>query len=124
MNIEELEYESDSDDVGEDMDMDRIPENANTEDSDEVIFYFICNYDFVYDVSILTEILNFQELRVALATGLIQPGSKVNLVERGPKHTVNNVEALKQKLSVLRNNLPWTERLDLTIDMVRIKICR
>ena len=76
------------------------------------------------DVSILTEILNFQELRVALATGLIQPGSKVNLVERGPKHTVNNVEALKQKLSVLRNNLPWTERLDLTIDMVRIKICR
>lgn len=38
MNIEELEYESDSDDVGEDMDMDRIPEHANTEDSDEVIF--------------------------------------------------------------------------------------
>ena len=56
---------------------------------------------------------------MALATGLIQPGSKVNLVERGPKHTVNNVDALKQKLSVLRNNLAWTERLDLTIKMVR-----
>ena len=36
MNIPELEYESDSDDVGEDMDMDRIPEEANAEDSDEV----------------------------------------------------------------------------------------
>merc|ERR1712088_285893 len=94
MNIPELEYESDSDDVGEDMDMDRIPEEANAEDSDE-------------------------ELRVALATGLIQPGSKVNLVERGPKHTVNNVDALKQKLSVLRNNLAWTERLDLTIKMAK-----
>ena len=55
MNIEELEYESDSDDVGEDMDMDRIPEDANAEDSDEVIFDI-----FVKMISILTEILIFR----------------------------------------------------------------
>ena len=31
-----MEYESDSDDVGEDLDMDRLPEEANQDDSDEV----------------------------------------------------------------------------------------
>ena len=57
MNIEELEYESDSDDVGEDMDMDRIPEDANAEDSDEVIFV---NMILSSNVSIFTEILIFR----------------------------------------------------------------
>lgn len=92
MNVEEMEYESDSDDVGEDLDIDRLPEEANQDDSDE-------------------------ELRVALATGLIQPGSKVNLVPKAAKPKVNNVEALKQKLSVLKNSLEWSERLDLTVEM-------
>ena len=55
---------------------------------------------------------------MALATGLIQPGSKVNLVQKSPKPKVNNVQALKQKLSVLKNTLEWSERLDLTVEMV------
>jgi len=36
MEVEELEYETDSDEVGEDLDLDRIPEEAEVEDSDEV----------------------------------------------------------------------------------------
>ena len=53
MNIEELEYESDSDDVGEDMDMDRIPEDANAEDSDEVIFDFFTYFKVYLNKSFL-----------------------------------------------------------------------
>lgn len=59
---------------------------------------------------------------MALATGLIQPGSSIDL-SHGKKFgnkgvKVNNVNALKQKLQVLRNSLAWEERLDLTISIV------
>ena len=39
--IDDLEFESDSDEVGSDLDMDQIPEDREQEDSDEVqsIFY-------------------------------------------------------------------------------------
>ena len=50
---------------------------------------------------------------MALATGLIQPGTTVNTVTVKPREKINNVEALKQKLSTLKNGLDWTERLDL-----------
>ena len=59
----------------------------------------------------------FQEIRVALATGMIQAGSTVKLANVQKKNIVNDIEAMEQKLSVLRNNLNWTERLDLTINM-------
>lgn len=89
---EELEFASDSDEVGEDMDLDRIPEDVD-EDSDE-------------------------ELRVAIATGLIQPGSKVTEIGKKQKRpAINNVEAIEQKLNALKNKLDWTERLDLTIEI-------
>ena len=115
MEVEELEFESDSDEVGEDLDIDRIPEEAEQEDSDEVfilaIVCFQCNKFII------------QELRVALATGLIKPGSKVNLVHKNvPLEKVNNIEALKQKLKVLKNKFDWTERLDLTIHIVSVLI--
>ena len=44
MNTDELEFESDSE-VGEDMDLDRIPEDQE-EDSDEVSIY--CFYSRTY----------------------------------------------------------------------------
>jgi len=88
--IDDLEFESDSDEAGSDLDMSQIPEDREAEDSDE-------------------------ELRVALATGLIQPGTTVNTVTVKPREKINNVEALKQKLSTLKNGLDWTERLDLSI---------
>jgi len=90
--IDDLEFESDSDEVGSDLDMDQIPEDREQEDSDE-------------------------ELRVALATGLIQPGSTVNIVAPKRKERINNVEALKQKLEILKNGLDWTERLDVTVNI-------
>jgi len=34
--IDDLEFESDSDEVGSDLDMDQIPEDREQEDSDEV----------------------------------------------------------------------------------------
>lgn len=89
---EEMEFESDSDDVGSDLDMDQIPEDRDREDSDE-------------------------ELRVALATGLIQGGTTVKMSEKKKRERVNNIDALKQKLSVLKNSLEWTERLDITVDI-------
>merc|ERR1711934_1137231 len=91
MNTDELEFESDSE-VGEDMDLDRIPED-HEEDSDE-------------------------ELRVAIATGLIQPGSKITISgQKNKRPDINNVEALQQKLNAIKNKLDWTERLDLTIEI-------
>merc|ERR1712131_115685 len=90
--IDDLEFESDSDEAGSDLDMDQIPEDREQEDSDE-------------------------ELRVALATGLIQPGSTVNIVAPKVKQRINNVEALKQKLDILKNGLDWTERLDVTVNI-------
>merc|ERR1712113_439123 len=90
--IDDLEFESDSDEVGSDLDMDHIPEDREQEDSDE-------------------------ELRVALATGLIQPGSTVNIVAPKRKERINNVEALKQKFEILKNGLDWTERLDVTVNI-------
>jgi len=89
-DIEDLEFESDSDEAGSDLDMSQIPEDREAEDSDE-------------------------ELRVALATGLIQPGTTVNTVTVKPREKINNVEALKHKLQTLKNNLEWSERLDLSI---------
>merc|ERR1712142_799815 len=90
--VDDLEFESDSDEVGSDLDMDHIPEDREQGDSDE-------------------------ELRVALATGLIQPGSTVNLVAPKRKERINNIEALKQKLKILKNKLDWTERLDITVNI-------
>merc|ERR1712035_230633 len=90
--IDDLEFESDSDEAGSDLDMNQIPEDREQEDSDE-------------------------ELRVALATGLIQPGSTVNIVAPKVKQRINNVEALKQKLDILKNGLDWTERLDVTVNI-------
>ena len=86
--IDDLEFESDSDEVGSDLDMDQIPEDREQEDSDEVQFIFM----------VPEFILHLQELRVALATGLIQPGSTVNIVAPKRKERINNVEALKQKV--------------------------
>ena len=57
--------------------------------------------------------IKIKELRVALATGLIQPGTTVEVRER---EKINNVEALKQKLAILKNELDWTERLDLRFE--------
>ena len=54
---------------------------------------------------------------MALATGLIQPGSTVNIVAPKRKERINNVEALKQKLDILKNGLDWTERLDVTVNI-------
>ena len=54
---------------------------------------------------------------MALATGLLQGGSTVKMVETKKRERVNNIEALAQKLSILKNNLEWTERLDLTINI-------
>ena len=54
---------------------------------------------------------------MALATGLIQPGSTVNIVAPKRKEQINNVEALKQKLEILKNGLDWTERLDVTVNI-------
>jgi len=89
--VDELEFESDSDEAGSDLDMDVMPEDRDREDSDE-------------------------ELRVALATGLIQPGTTVTTVTKTKREDVNNIEALKHKLQVLRNAFDWTERLDLTVE--------
>ena len=59
---------------------------------------------------------------MALATGLLQGGSTVKMVETKKRERVNNIEALAHKLSILKNNLEWTERLDLTINIkVRFK---
>ena len=60
--------------------------------------------------------IKIKELRVALATGLIQPGTTVNTVEVREREKINNVEALKQKLAILKNELDWTERLDLRFE--------
>jgi len=90
--LDEMEFESDSDEAGSDLDMSQLPEDREQEDSDE-------------------------ELRVALATGLIQPGTTVNTVEVREREKINNVEALKQKLAILKNELDWTERLDLSIEI-------
>ena len=38
--IDDLEFESDSDEVGSDLDMDHIPEDREQEDSDEVAIFY------------------------------------------------------------------------------------
>merc|ERR1712035_48120 len=65
--IDDLEFESDSDEAGSDLDMSQIPEDREAEDSDE-------------------------ELRVALATGLIQPGTTVNTVTVKPREKIINTQ--------------------------------
>ena len=40
--IDDLEFESDSDEVGSDLDMDHIPEDREQEDSDEVAIFYGC----------------------------------------------------------------------------------
>ena len=54
---------------------------------------------------------------MALATGLIQGGTTVKMAEKKKRERVNNIDALKQKLSVLKNSLEWTERLDITVNI-------
>jgi hypothetical protein len=62
-----------------------------------------------------------KELRVAIATGLIQPGSKITISgQKNKRPDINNVEALQQKLNAIKNKLDWTERLDLTIEIVNL----
>lgn len=39
--IEDLEFESDSDEAGSDLDMSQLPEDREAEDSDEVVFRLI-----------------------------------------------------------------------------------
>ena len=39
-DIEDLEFESDSDEAGSDLDMSQIPEDREAEDSDEVLNFF------------------------------------------------------------------------------------
>ena len=38
-DIEDLEFESDSDEAGSDLDMSKIPEDREAEDSDEVLIF-------------------------------------------------------------------------------------
>ena len=40
-DIEDLEFESDSDEAGSDLDMSQIPEDREAEDSDEVLIFSI-----------------------------------------------------------------------------------
>lgn len=56
-----------------------------------------------------------KELQEAFARGDLKPGLTVVAEETEKKEKVykNNVAGLKQKLSELKQNLPWVERLDL-----------
>jgi len=57
---------------------------------------------------------------VALATGMLKAGTTIKMVETQKRERVNNIEALTQKLKILKNNLDWTERLDITVNIMVI----
>merc|ERR1711939_1200488 len=90
MDMEMVEYDSDT--PGEDLNISRISEDDSDEnDSDE-------------------------ELRVAYETGLIKPGTTINMPgSKKRKVEINNITALSNKLKEIKNAFDWTQRLDLTI---------
>ncbi|XP_061175374.1 probable rRNA-processing protein EBP2 [Saccostrea echinata] len=53
-----------------------------------------------------------EELQEAFAAGKLKPG--LNLELPAESKIVNNIAGLKQKLSAIKKNLPWVERLDVT----------
>ena len=57
---------------------------------------------------------------MALATGMLKAGTTIKMVETQKRERVNNIEALTQKLKILKNNLDWTERLDITVNIMVI----
>lgn len=57
-----------------------------------------------------------KELQVAFSQGLLKPGLNVVLPEK-PK-AINNVAGLEHSLQDLKSDLPWIERMDLTLDPI------
>ncbi|OCT84880.1 hypothetical protein XELAEV_18023040mg [Xenopus laevis] len=68
--------------------------------------------DSDFDASELTD----KELQEAFSQGKLKPG--LNVVLEGKKKPFNDASGLKQSLKDLKNELPWVERLDVTVDPV------
>ncbi|NP_001017151.1 EBNA1 binding protein 2 [Xenopus tropicalis] len=68
--------------------------------------------DSDFDASELTD----KELQEAFSQGKLKPG--LNVILEGKKKPFNDVSGLRQSLKDLMNELPWAERMDVTVDPV------
>lgn len=72
-----------------------------------------------HNSDVVSDVDSDEELAVAFEKGELQPGLNT-ILPYAKKELVNNIPGLKSKLSDLKNDLPWIERLDITNAPVKI----